>query len=104
MLFEVGDKKAEAKTSQALREGLEVRATRSNSLIDKKKIRRKSKETQITNEKSSVKNLVNSNGYVDSTSGPYNTTLNGLSSGQKQYQSQIPQKPYENRYGSYYYH
>lgn len=38
-LFEVGDTKAEAKTSQALREGLDVRATRSaaNSLSDKKK-------------------------------------------------------------------
>ena len=38
-LFEVGDAKAEAKTSQALREGLDVRATKSaaNSLMDKKK-------------------------------------------------------------------
>lgn len=39
MLFEVGDAKAEAKTSQALREGLDVRATKSaaNSLNKKKK-------------------------------------------------------------------
>lgn len=38
-LFEVGDAKAEAKTSQALREGLDVRATKSaaSSLMDKKK-------------------------------------------------------------------
>lgn len=39
MLYEVGDAKAEAKTSQALREGLDVRATKSaaNSLDKKKK-------------------------------------------------------------------
>jgi hypothetical protein len=38
-LFEVGDGKAEAKTSQALREGLDVRATKTEakSLMDKKK-------------------------------------------------------------------
>jgi hypothetical protein len=38
-MFEVGDIKAEAKTSQALREGLDVRATKSaaSSLLDKKK-------------------------------------------------------------------
>ncbi|GKY95903.1 hypothetical protein MPSEU_000550900 [Mayamaea pseudoterrestris] len=38
-MFEVGDVKAEAKTSQALREGLDVRATKSaaGSLMDKKK-------------------------------------------------------------------
>lgn len=38
-LFEVGDSKAEAKTSQALREGLDVRATKSaaSSLLEKKK-------------------------------------------------------------------
>lgn len=38
-LFEVGDSKAEAKTSQALREGLDVRATKSaaGSVLDKKK-------------------------------------------------------------------
>lgn len=42
-LFEVGDAKAEAKTSQALREGLDVRATKSaaNSLVDKKKKKKK---------------------------------------------------------------
>lgn len=38
-LYEVGDVKAEAKTSQALREGLDVRATKSaaSSLLEKKK-------------------------------------------------------------------
>lgn len=38
-LFEVGDAKAEAKTSQALREGLDVRATKNaaGSILDKKK-------------------------------------------------------------------
>lgn len=38
-LYEVGDAKAEAKTSQALREGLDVRATKSaaSSMIEKKK-------------------------------------------------------------------
>jgi hypothetical protein len=43
-LFEVGDLKAEAKTSQALREGLDVRATRSaaTSLSDKKKKKKSS--------------------------------------------------------------
>jgi hypothetical protein len=42
-LFEVGDVKAEAKTSQALREGLDVRATKSaaSSLLDKKKKKKK---------------------------------------------------------------
>lgn len=42
-LFEVGDAKAEAKTSQALREGLDVRATKSaaSSLLDKKKKKKK---------------------------------------------------------------
>jgi len=36
-LFEVGDSKAEAKTSQALREGLDVRATKSASTSGRKK-------------------------------------------------------------------
>jgi len=42
-LYEVGDAKAEAKTSQALREGLDVRATKSaaSSLMDKKKKKKK---------------------------------------------------------------
>lgn len=45
-LYEVGDSKAEAKTSQALREGLDVRATKSaaSSLMDKKKKKSKAKK------------------------------------------------------------
>lgn len=42
--YEVGDEKAEAKTSQALREGLDVRASRS-TMDGKKKNRRKKKAT-----------------------------------------------------------
>lgn len=42
-LYEVGDSKAEAKTSQALREGLDVRATKSaaSNLLDKNKKKKK---------------------------------------------------------------
>eukprot|EP00529_Nitzschia_sp_RCC80_P018256 CAMPEP_0113451492 /NCGR_PEP_ID=MMETSP0014_2-20120614/6365_1 /TAXON_ID=2857 /ORGANISM="Nitzschia sp." /LENGTH=837 /DNA_ID=CAMNT_0000342847 /DNA_START=1116 /DNA_END=3629 /DNA_ORIENTATION=+ /assembly_acc=CAM_ASM_000159 len=45
-LFEVGDLKAEAKTSQALREGLDVRATKSaaSSILDKKKKKKQEEE------------------------------------------------------------
>lgn len=51
-LFEVGDAKAEAKTSQALREGLDVRATKSaaSSLLEKKK----KKQQQQSKSSSSV--------------------------------------------------
>jgi hypothetical protein len=51
-LYEVGDAKAEAKTSQALREGLDVRATKSaaSSLMDKKK--KQSLKPEDTSEKS----------------------------------------------------
>jgi len=46
-LYEVGDSKAEAKTSQALREGLDVRATKSaGSLVDKKKKKSTSKQSE----------------------------------------------------------
>ena len=50
-LYEVGDAKAEAKTSQALREGLDVRATKSaaSSLMDKKK-KKKGKKSSDTKE------------------------------------------------------
>jgi len=41
MLFEVGDEKAEAKTSQALREGLDVRASKGSSSDSKRKSRKK---------------------------------------------------------------
>lgn len=46
-LFEVGDTKAEAKTSQALREGLDVRATRSAQVGDKKK-KKKNPKSPLT--------------------------------------------------------
>jgi len=47
MLFEVGDEKAEAKTSQALREGLDVRASKGSSTDSKRKSRKK-KQTSMT--------------------------------------------------------
>jgi len=61
MLFEVGDTKAEAKTSQALREGLDVRASKNSALSGRKKKRgaeekNKSQQndtTQIQHENSS---------------------------------------------------
>lgn len=51
-LYEVGDAKAEAKTSQALREGLDVRATKSaaSNLLDKKKKKKKDAEAAAANE------------------------------------------------------
>ena len=53
-LYEVGDSKAEAKTSQALREGLDVRATKSaGSLMDKNK---KKKATSKQSEDSDAAN------------------------------------------------
>lgn len=50
-LFEVGDAKAEAKTSQALREGLDVRATKNaaSTILDKKK-KKKGKNGGVTEE------------------------------------------------------
>jgi hypothetical protein len=47
-LYEVGDAKAEAKTSQALREGLDVRATKTaaTSLVDKKKKKKNGKSQE----------------------------------------------------------
>lgn len=54
-LYEVGDAKAEAKTSQALREGLDVRATKSaaSSLMDKKKKKSKAQKEVSTPKKES---------------------------------------------------
>jgi len=50
-LYEVGDTKAEAKTSQALREGLDVRATKSAaSLLDKKKKSKKAAKSKTSEE------------------------------------------------------
>jgi hypothetical protein len=62
-LFEVGDSKAEAKTSQALREGLDVRATKSaaSSLMDKKKKKGKGEDDE-EEEELSPKSVVRSSG------------------------------------------
>lgn len=46
MLYEVGDEKAEAKTSQALREGLDVRASKSTTLMGRKHKRAAEKKKQ----------------------------------------------------------
>ena len=53
-LFEVGDAKAEAKTSQALREGLDVRATKSaaSSLLEKKKKKQQQAKSKLSEEDS----------------------------------------------------
>merc|ERR1712048_415634 len=84
MLFEVGDKKAEAKTSQALREGLEVRATKSNNLLGKKKFRKKCKDIQLANERASAEHGISINSHVDPNSGPYDITMSDSSPVQKQ--------------------
>lgn len=47
-LFEVGDMKAEAKTSQALREGLDVRATKSAASASSKKDKNSGKISSLT--------------------------------------------------------
>ena len=53
-LYEVGDAKAEAKTSQALREGLDVRATKSaaSSLLEKKKKKQQQAKNKLEGEDS----------------------------------------------------
>ena len=52
MLYEVGDEKAEAKTSQALWEGLDVRAFKGSSSDSKRKSRKKK---PLTNQGAKVK-------------------------------------------------
>jgi len=67
MLFEVGDTKAEAKTSQALREGLDVRASKSTTIMGRKKKReaeeknkgQQHQETPQTQEDSSSQRTTN---------------------------------------------
>jgi len=56
MLFEVGDEKAEAKTSQALREGLDVRATKASQAgsLRKKKVNSTCGSSSSTKSPSSV--------------------------------------------------
>lgn len=53
MLFEVGDEKAEAKTSQALREGLDVRASKGSSSCSDSKRRSRKKKSPVRNNSSS---------------------------------------------------
>lgn len=75
-LYEVGDAKAEAKTSQALREGLDVRATKSaaSSLMDKKK-KKSSKSQKDTSNAASEKKKESKDEHsnVTSTSSPSET-------------------------------
>lgn len=55
-LYEVGDAKAEAKTSQALREGLDVRATKSaaSSLLEKKQKKQQQSKNRMNEEDSTM--------------------------------------------------
>jgi hypothetical protein len=72
-LYEVGDAKAEAKTSQALREGLDVRATKSaaSSLMDKKKKKSSKSQKEISSSASDSKNDSNNEPHIAaSTSTP----------------------------------
>ncbi|KAL3921714.1 MAG: hypothetical protein SGILL_002599 [Bacillariaceae sp.] len=70
-LYEVGDAKAEAKTSQALREGLDVRATKSaaSSLMDKKKKKKSSAKPLVDSVASHLSPSAASHG-ADSASTP----------------------------------
>jgi len=72
-LYEVGDAKAEAKTSQALREGLDVRATKSaaSSLMDKKKKKCPKSQKEVSSPVSDHKKDSNDEPHeVTSTSSP----------------------------------
>jgi hypothetical protein len=66
-LYEVGDAKAEAKTSQALREGLDVRATKSaaSSLLDKKKKKKSSSSRSETDSPGSENGSKSPTGVAD---------------------------------------
>jgi hypothetical protein len=71
MLFEVGDEKAEAKTSQALREGLDVRASKSTTLLGRKKQREKKKvQQQLQQQEVSSKIEVSQQGDVTMAESP----------------------------------
>lgn len=72
-LYEVGDAKAEAKTSQALREGLDVRATKSatSSIMDTKKKKSSKTQKEILSPVSDSKKESDDEPHeVTSTSGP----------------------------------
>eukprot|EP00531_Pseudo-nitzschia_arenysensis_P005945 CAMPEP_0116130348 /NCGR_PEP_ID=MMETSP0329-20121206/8422_1 /TAXON_ID=697910 /ORGANISM="Pseudo-nitzschia arenysensis, Strain B593" /LENGTH=871 /DNA_ID=CAMNT_0003624701 /DNA_START=172 /DNA_END=2787 /DNA_ORIENTATION=- len=76
-LYEVGDAKAEAKTSQALREGLDVRATKSaaSSLMDKKKKKSSKSQKDTSNAASEKKEEPEDETKVTSTSTPSETIV-----------------------------
>eukprot|EP00526_Cylindrotheca_closterium_P006758 CAMPEP_0113639268 /NCGR_PEP_ID=MMETSP0017_2-20120614/20596_1 /TAXON_ID=2856 /ORGANISM="Cylindrotheca closterium" /LENGTH=743 /DNA_ID=CAMNT_0000550465 /DNA_START=82 /DNA_END=2313 /DNA_ORIENTATION=+ /assembly_acc=CAM_ASM_000147 len=69
-LYEVGDVKAEAKTSQALREGLDVRATKSaaSNLMDKKKKKKTTSSPMKEEEKETAADVM-SPSQTDSPAG-----------------------------------
>lgn len=69
-LFEVGDSKAEAKTSQALREGLDVRATKSaaSNLMDKKK-KKNSSPSPMKEEEKETADAMSPQSHTDSPAG-----------------------------------
>jgi hypothetical protein len=72
-LYEVGDNKAEAKTSQALREGLDVRATKTaaSSLMDKKKKKSSKSQKETASPESEKKSAATDEPQeVTSTSSP----------------------------------
>jgi hypothetical protein len=75
-LYEVGDDKAEAKTSQALREGLDVRATKSaaSSLLDKKK-KKKQEENEASADKAAPDASKSPGGASVSSSSESNTPV-----------------------------
>jgi hypothetical protein len=112
-LYEVGDEKAEAKTSQALREGLDVRATKTaaNTLMGTTAIEtttRKRKSTSpIENENYSVKRLsVKSDGETAGTKivpvRPHPIHAPGYARGPPRPMGYYP--PYQPRYDDPYYH
>lgn len=74
MLFEVGDDKAEAKTSQALREGLDVRASKSSSGSSQKKSRKKKVEPEEAKNKDESKQIEGMSHPAEAAMSEYNMT------------------------------
>ena len=100
MYFEVGDEKAEAKTSQALREGLDVRATKSTTLVGKKKNRKKGKTSNFDDAVGTEQTLDNSNEEHPSPSSASDIVMTDATPGRREGPPQ-PQDPYYR--DSYYY-
>lgn len=67
MLYEVGDVKAEAKTSQALREGLDVRATKASDKKKKKKKGDAADEAAVEKEDSTAETSTNEAKSIEKT-------------------------------------